>query len=205
MKKLIAYLLPLGLISLSLSGLTVAAGDAVAGKEKIEVCTACHDPTGISIAPNYPHLAGQGEGYLTKQIKDIKSGERVVLEMTGMVEELTDRDIADISAFYASQTAPTGQAEESSLAIAKQLYHGGDVDKGLPACSSCHSPIGSGNAPARYPVLSGQSPQYIAKQLRDFREGHRVNDGDTRIMRDIAEKLSNKQIDALASYISGLR
>ncbi len=193
------------LVCLGWTSFAIAGGNATAGKDKVALCTACHGPTGISIAPIYPHLAGQGEGYLAKQITDIKSGERKVIEMTGMVDNLTPQDIDDIAAFYASQTAPTGQAKESSIEIAQQLFRGGDVKKGIPACSACHAPTGKGNSLARFPVVSGQSPEYIAKQLRDFREGDRVNDGDTRIMRDVAEKLSNKQIDALASYISGLR
>ena len=180
-------------------------GNAAAGESKITLCTACHGTDGMGIVPNYPHLAGQGEGYLIKQISDIKSGQRVVPEMAGMTTNLSPQDIADISAYYSGKPAPKGQAEESSVTIAEQLYRWGDTKKGIPACGSCHSPIGSGNAPAKFPMLSGQTPQYLAKQLRDFREGDRVNDGDGRIMRDVAEKLSNKQIDALSSYISGLR
>ncbi|WP_087109570.1 c-type cytochrome [Parendozoicomonas haliclonae] len=201
MKKLVACLL----VGLGWAGLAVAGGDAAAGKEKVAICSACHGPTGQSIAPNYPHLAGQGEGYLIKQITDIKNGDRKILEMTGMTDNLSEQDIADISAFYASQPAPTGQATEASVAVGQKLWRGGDVAKGIPACSACHSPTGSGNAPAKFPALAGQSPEYIAKQLRDFREGDRVNDGETKIMRAVAEKLSNKQIDALSSYISGLR
>ncbi len=201
MKKFFVCLL----VGLGWTGFAVAGGDAAAGKTKVALCSACHGATGTSIAPNYPNLAGQGENYLVKQISDIKSGERKVVEMTGMVENLSPQDVSDIAAFYASQAAPVGQAKESSVAIAEQLYRGGNVDKGIPACTACHSPNGAGNVLAKFPRIGGQHPDYIAKQLRDFREGNRVNDGDTRIMRDIAEKLSNKQIDALSSYISGLR
>ncbi|MTI14951.1 c-type cytochrome [Sansalvadorimonas verongulae] len=201
MKKLIICVL----VTLGWTGYAAASGDAAAGKDKTAVCAACHGATGVSIAPNFPSLAGQGAGYLIKQMEDIKSGERKVVEMTGMVENLSDQDIADIAAFYASQDAPLGIAKESSVKIGQRLYYGGDVEKGIPGCTACHSPTGQGNSLARFPALAGQQPDYIAKQLRDFREGDRVNDGDTRIMRDIAEKLSNKQIDALSSYISGLR
>lgn len=209
-KKLVAYSLVTGLgwagigVSTGASA-AVIEGDAVAGQGKITLCTACHGTNGIGIAPNYAHLAGQGEGYLIKQISDIKAGRRVILEMTGMTDNLSPQDIADIAAHYASQPKPTGQAEESSVAIAEQIYRWGNPKKGIPACAGCHSPTGSGNAPARFPMLSGQTPIYLAKQLRDFREGVRMNDGDSRIMRDVAEKLSNKEIDALSSYISGLR
>ena len=201
MKKLIICVL----VTLGWTGYAAAAGDAAAGKPKTAVCAACHGATGVSIAPNFPSLAGQGKGYLVKQISEIKNGERKVIEMTGMVENLSDQDIADIAAFYASQAAPVGVAKESSVEIAQKLYRGGDVEKGIPACTACHAPTGNGNSLAKFPALAGQHSDYIAKQLRDFREGDRTNDGDTRIMRDIAEKLSNKQIDALSSYISGLR
>ncbi|MCL6268468.1 cytochrome c4 [Sansalvadorimonas sp. 2012CJ34-2] len=201
MKRIIVCLL----VGLGWAGFAAAEGDAAAGKGKVALCTACHGPTGVSIAPNFPHLAGQGERYLTKQITDIKSGARPVPEMIGMTDNLSEQDIEDIAAFYASQTAPTGQATESSIEIGQKLYRGGDIDKGIAACTACHSPTGKGNDLAKFPMLAGQSPEYLAKQLRDFREGDRVNDGDSRIMRDTAEKLSNKQIDALASYISGLR
>ena len=185
-KKLVAYSLVAGFgwagigVSTGASA-AVIEGDAVAGQGKITLCTACHGTNGIGIAPNYAHLAGQGEGYLIKQISDIKAGRRVVLEMTGMTDNLSPQDIADIAAHYASQPKPTGQADESSVAIAEQIYRWGNS------------------------MLSGQTPNYLAKQLRDFREGVRMNDGDSRIMRDVAEKLSNKEIDALSSYISGLR
>ncbi|OQX39752.1 MAG: cytochrome c4 [Oceanospirillales bacterium LUC14_002_19_P2] len=201
MKKIILSLV----VSLGVSGVVQAgSGDPQAGKAKTAVCAACHGPTGNSMAPNFPKLAGQGEGYLVKQIQDIKSGERKVLEMTGMVENLSDQDIADISAFYASQAVSVGQVDPKHIALGEKLYRGGDVDRGIPACSSCHSPTGKGNSLAKFPLLSGQHPDYIGKTLRDFREGVRVNDGETKIMRTIAEKLSNKEIDALASYINGL-
>ena len=201
MKRMIVCLL----VSLGWASFATAGGDAAAGKGKVALCTACHGPTGVSIAPNFPHLAGQGELYLIKQITDIKSGERSVPEMKGMTDNLKPQDIEDIAAFYASQAAPLGQATKASIEIGQKIYRGGDVDREIAACTACHSPTGQGNDLAKFPRLAGLSPEYIAKQLRDFREGDRVNDGDSRIMRDTAEKLSNKQIDALASYISGLR
>ena len=201
MKKIILGLV----VSLGTSGVVQAAGgDPQAGKEHTAVCTACHGPVGNSVVPNFPKLAGQGEEYLVKQMQDIKSGERNVLEMTGMLNNLSDQDIADISAFYASQTVSGGQVNPEHITLGGKLYRGGDLDRRVPACSACHTPTGKGNRLAKFPQLSGQHPDYIGKTLRDFREGVRVNDGDTRIMRAIAEKLSNKEIDALASYVSGL-
>ncbi len=206
--KIVFLLLVMGLCQTAWAMTGDLVGDPDAGKNKAVTCSACHG-TGVGIAPNYPNLAGQGAPYLIKQITDIKSKARVVLEMAGMVESLTAQDIADIAAWFASQTPVQGQAPKDSVAIAQSLFRGGDPAKGIAACSACHSPLGTGNVLARYPRLAGQSPEYLKKQLYDFadplRETHRTNDGDTRIMRDTAEKLSNTQIEALGSYISGLR
>lgn len=192
-------------ISLGVTGLAFAKGDANAGKGKIATCTACHGATGVSPAPDWPNLAGQGEKYLIKQITEIKEGKRPVPQMAPFVGSLSRQDIEDISAFYASQTAPAGVTDPRFISLGEALYKGGDSKKGIPACSSCHLPTGSGNAPAGYPHIAGQKTEYIIKQLKDFREGHRTNDGDTKIMRTIAEKLSNKEVEAVANYISGLR
>ncbi|MCK5894300.1 MAG: cytochrome c4 [Endozoicomonadaceae bacterium] len=201
MKKIIlSFVWLFGVSSAVLAG----SGDPQAGKEKTTICAACHGPTGDSPAPTFPKLGGQGEGYLIKQMQDMKSGERKVLEMTGFVENLSDQDIADISAFYASQAVTVGQVDPEYIALGEKLYRGGDLDRGIPACSSCHSPTGKGNSLAKFPLLSGQHAEYVGKTLRDFREGIRVNDGDSMIMRATAEKLSNKEIDALSSYINGL-
>ena len=201
MKKVIFSLV----VSLGVTGIAFAKGDASAGKDKVATCAACHGATGVSAAPIYPNLAGQGERYLAKQITEIKAGNRVVPEMVPFVGSLTQQDIDDIAAFYASQPAPQGAADPKLVDVGEQLYRFGNAKKGIPACGACHSPTGQGNALAGFPQISGQHAQYTAKQLRDFREGDRVNDGDTKIMRTIAEKLSNKEVDALASYISGLR
>ncbi|MGI9281838.1 MAG: c-type cytochrome [Endozoicomonas sp.] len=201
MKKVIFGLV----VSLGVSGVVFAKGDANAGKAKVATCTACHGATGVSLVPNYPNLAGQGERYLVKQITEIKAGNRSVPEMVPFVGSLTEQDIEDISAFYASQPAPQGVADPKQVELGEQLYRFGDQKKGIPACGACHSPTGKGNSLAGFPQISGQHAQYTAKQLRDFREGDRENDGDTKVMRSIAEKLSNKEVDALASYISGLR
>ena len=201
MKKVILSLF----ICLGVTGVAFAKGDANAGKGKIATCTACHGATGVSPAPNWPNLAGQGERYLIKQISEIKAGIRVVPEMAPFVTALTPQDIEDIAAFYASQTAPQGVTDPKYVSLGESLFRGGDTKKGVPACSSCHSPNGSGLALASFPHIAGQKADYTMKQLKDFREGDRTNDGDTKIMRTIAEKLSNKEVEALANYISGLR
>ncbi len=200
MKKVIISLM----LSLGVSAAVQAAGDAGAGQSKVALCSACHGANGISAAPNFPNLAGQGERYLLKQMTDIKSGDRAVLEMTGMLDAMSDQDLQDVAAFFAAQTPGTGAADPALVELGEKLYRGGNTAKGTPACTACHSPTGKGNDLAGFPALSGQKAVYIAKQLRDFREGDRTNDGD-RIMRDTAEKLSNKEVDAVASYIEGLR
>lgn len=200
MNKLLVSLL----LTLGVTGLAQAAGDAAAGQAKTAVCGACHSPDGNSLAPNFPKLAGQGERYLLKQLNDIKSGNRQVVEMTGLLTNLSDQDLADIAAYYASQTGSIGQADPKLVERGEALFRGGNLEAGMPACTGCHSPNGAGNDLAGFPKLNGQHATYVAKQLTDFREGNRTNDGETMIMRSIAAKLSNKDIEALSSYIQGL-
>lgn len=192
------------LLTLGISGLAHAAGDAAAGQGKIAMCSACHNADGNSMVPNFPKLAGQGERYLLKQMHDIKSGARPVVEMTGMLDAMTEQDLADIAAWYASQKGTIGAADPALVEHGEALYRGGKLVDGVPACTGCHSPNGEGLDLAVYPKLNGQHADYIAKQLTDFREDNRTNDGDAMIMRSIAAKLSNKDIKALSSYINGL-
>ena len=200
MNKLIVSLL----LTVGITGFAHAAGDAAAGQAKVAVCGACHGPDGNSMAPNFPKLAGQGERYLTKQLHDIKSGKRTVLEMTGLLTNLSDQDLADISAYFASQKGSVGAADPKVVARGEELFRGGKLDQGMPSCTGCHSPNGAGNAAAAFPHLGGQHAQYTAKQLTDFREGNRTNDGDAKIMQSVAAKLSNKDIEAVSNYIQGL-
>ena len=207
MNKLIVSLL----LTLGITGAAVAAegpvkGDATAGQAKAALCGACHGPDGNSPAPNFPKLAGQGERYLSKQMHDIKDGKRTVLEMTGLLTNLNDQDLADLAAYFASQKGSVGAADPKLVARGEQLFRGGNLEKGLPACTGCHSPNGAGNAAAGFPHLSGQHATYIAKQLTNFRkeEAGRANDGDAMTMRTIARKLSDEDIAALSSYIQGL-
>lgn len=200
MNKLIVSLL----LTLGLVGVAHAAGDAKAGQAKAAVCGACHGADGNSMAPNFPKLAGQGERYLLKQMHDIKDGKRTVLEMTGLLTNLSDEDLADIAAYFSSQNASIGAADPKLVAQGEALFRGGKLAEGMPACTGCHNPSGLGNAEAGFPHLGGQHAAYTAKQLTAFREGERTNDGDAMIMRSIAAKLSNKDIAAISSYIEGL-
>ena len=200
MNKLLVSLL----LTFGIAGLAQAAGDAAAGQAKVAVCAGCHGADGNSAAPNFPKLAGQGDCYLLKQMQDIKSGNRQVLEMTGILTNVSDQDMADMAAYFASQSMSVGAADPEKLELGQSLYRGGKLPEGMPACTGCHAPNGAGNAAAGFPHLGGQHAQYVAKQLTDFREGARTNDGDTMPMRAVAAKLSNKDIEAISSYIQGL-
>ncbi|MAY37544.1 MULTISPECIES: c-type cytochrome [Spongiibacter] len=196
--------------SVALSSAAVALeGNASAGKAKTAACAACHGADGNSPAPTFPKLAGQGERYLAKQIHDIKSGARPVPMMAGQTDNLSDQDIADIAAYYASQTSSTGQANPELVEKGEAIYRGGVAERGVPACSACHSPTGAGMAAAGYPRLAGQYADYTVAQLKAFRaamdgrEG-RDNDGEAKIMRTIAFKMSDSEIEAVASFIQGL-
>lgn len=211
---------PLGRLILAL-GLSAAApfaladGDAANGEKQVAVCSACHGEDGNSAAPNFPKLAGLGEKYLLKQLLDIQSGVRPVVEMTGMLEGKSAQDLADMAAYYDNQpmrlsgsndieVQVNSGAKVNALSLGENLYRAGNMQTGVPACTGCHSPTGLGNDPAIYPRVSGQHAQYIEKQLRDFRAGNRVNDGDTQVMRQVSEHLSDAEIIALANYIAGL-
>jgi len=199
-KKRIAVLLALCFVAAGAQ----AAGNADAGKQKAVACGACHGADGNSLAPTFPKLAGQHEKYLLKQLHDIKSGARNIPTMAGQLDAMSGQDLADIAAYFAAQQASPGAAREELVALGETVYRAGIREKGVAACAGCHSPTGSGNGPAGFPALSGQHSDYIAVSLRAFRNDERTNDGDTRIMRDVASRLSDKEIDAVASYASGL-
>ncbi len=180
-------------------------GVAAAGQAKSAVCGACHNPDGNSLVPIFPKLAGQGERYLLEQLRDIRTGARPVPEMTGLLASSSDQDLADLAAWYASQTPTTGVADPALVERGRALFNGGDPGTGLPACIGCHAPEGAGVPSAGFPRVAGQHAAYVSKQLRAFREGQRTDEGDAAIMRTIAGRLSEADIDALSSYIQGLR
>lgn len=202
-------------VAAALSPAANAAGDASAGQAKSAVCAACHGADGNAPNPIWPKLAGQGEKYLLKQLRDIKDGDRKVLEMTGIVAGLNDQDLQDLAAYYAAGSMQLSGAKSDDAALLKlgeKVFRAGDPERGVVACIGCHSPTGAGNAPAGFPRLSGQNPAYVEKQLKAFRTGAddpsnptaRLNDGDARTMRDVAATLSDRQIKALANYIAGV-
>lgn len=192
-----------------------AAGDTEAGKQKSSLCIACHMEDGNSATPQFPRLAGLGDAYLLKQMQDIKKGDRVVAEMTGLLSSYSDQDLEDMAAYYASQNMQLSGSKEltvklnsgvevDALVLGEQLYRYGNAESGVPSCSGCHSPTGKGNAPAGYPRLSGQFSDYIEKQLKAFRAGERLNDGESQVMRQVAQRLSDAEIAAVANFAAGL-
>ncbi len=190
--------------SVALTGVSVAAGDATAGKAKAQACFACHGVNGNSTNPVWPKLAGQHADYIAKQLADFKAGKkRTDPLMMGQVASLSSQDMADLGAFFATQTMSPGAADEKLVAAGEKLYRGGNKDKGIAACIACHGPTGAGNPAAKFPKLSGQHAAYVEKAMKDFRSGKRKNDIN-KMMRSIAEKMSDKEIKAVASYISGL-
>ncbi len=201
--------------SFSLTQAAFAEGDAGAGKDKAAACAGCHGADGNSYPGmgKFPKLAGLGEKYLDKQINDIKSGDRTVVEMTGMLDALSEQDIADIAAHYDAQTRTLDGANDNAkiLARGENLYRAGNLETGAPACTGCHSPAGNGNSPAGYPALGGQSAEYIASQLRAFRTAaHDAEDPAGRkndtgsVMRGVTAHMSEQEIVAVANYIAGL-
>lgn len=210
MNKLATLLgLSLGWATYSFAAGDVVSGDADAGKNQVAVCGACHGADGNGIAP-FPKLAGQGEKYLIKQMQDIRDGARSVPTMAGQLDGKSEQDLADIAAFYAAQARSGGQTDPELLALGESIYRGGIAERNVAACTACHSPTGKGNAPAGYPALAGQHAQYVADQLRAYRKGEqdpegRTNDGETRIMRNTAFGLSDMEIEAVSSYVAGLK
>lgn len=200
MKNLVISLFVL----VGLSGFAHAEGDAEAGKTKAAACAGCHGADGNSGVAAFPKLAGQNVKYLLKQMDDIKSGSRSVPAMTGQLDGKSEQDMQDIAAYFSSQYPTVGAAKKELVELGEKIYRAGSKDSGVSACTACHSPTGKGNSMAGFPALSGQHADYIATQLRAFREGERTNDGDSKMMRSVAFRLTNKEIDAVSSYISGL-
>lgn len=207
--RTLVFLLGCGLLG-TVQAAGVIKGDAAAGEGKAVTCGACHGADGNSAVPNFPKLAGLGEKYLLKQMKDIRDGRRPVAAMAGQVDNMTDQDLADIAAFYDAKERTSEMADEDLVALGRKVYMSGIMERKVAACSGCHSPSGKGNGPAGFPGLAGQHADYIAAQLKMFRTGYespegRTNDGDSKIMRTTAFELSDLEIKAVASYASGLK
>jgi cytochrome c553 len=181
-----------------------AEGDAAAGKQKSATCAACHGADGNSNNPEWPKLAGQHPAYTVKQLKNFKDGERVNAQMNGLAAPLSEQDMEDLAAYFANQDIARGQADPELVELGERLYRGGDLAREIAACSACHGATGLGNPAARFPMLAGQHALYIETQLKAFRAMTRANDAG-QMMRNIALKLTDQDIQAVASYIQGLQ
>lgn len=166
------------------------------------VCAACHGQEGNSGTPAYPKLAQQHPQYLVKQLQEFKSDKRANPIMKGFASALSDEDMKNIAAYLGSKKAKPGSAKEKELvSLGERIYRGGIADRSIPACAGCHSPNGAG-IPAQYPRLSGQHADYAVAQLTAFRDGVRKNSVQ---MTQVAAKLNDKEIKAVADYIAGLQ
>lgn len=188
---------------------TVAAAPEVssveAGRALSAPCTACHGTDGNTLTPEYSNLAGQGEKYLFQQLKHIQSGKREIVLMAGQLTSMDDQDLRNLAAYYASLPGRIGQSKEEGLEQGESIYRGGIPDKQVAACTACHAPNGNGNMLAGFPRLSGQPVEYTIAQLKAYREEERTTDEDfNNMMRDIAAKLTDGEIEAVANYMTGL-
>lgn len=181
-----------------------AMGDAAAGKEKSASCAACHGADGNSAAPNFPKIAGQHAGYLYKQLAEFKNGKRENATMAGLVASLSNADMQDLAAYYASQTGSKGTTAEDQLAMGRMIYRAGNTTTGVSACAACHGPNGTGNPQANFPSLGGQHAAYTEDQLKQFSKSKRANDAGS-MMRVIARKMSEAEMKAVAEYIQSLQ
>ncbi len=196
-------------VAAGVAGQALAQGPAKAQEIAAQVCAACHAADGNSTAPANPKIAGQFPEYLDKQLRDFKplAGKKPAREsavMMGMVANLSESDMKALAAYYAGQKLKPASAADKDLAVLGQkIWRGGNSAAGVPACAGCHGPAGAG-LPAQYPRLAGQYAEYVAAQLKAFREGSRANDPNG-AMRGVAIRLSEREIRAVAEYAAGLR
>jgi cytochrome c553 len=203
-------------LGLLFAGVTAAAAEAQVPVDLAKattiattVCVACHGVDGNSVLTANPILAGQGAEYIFKQLTEFKAAEgkpaiRVNAVMNGMASTLSESDMKGLALYYSQQKRkPSAATDEKLVAAGRTLWRKGDFERGIPACAGCHGPAGAG-VPVQYPALWGQHAEYTEAQLKNFRSEERSNDAQ-RMMRAIADKLSDKQIRALADYIAGLR
>jgi len=200
---------------LALSVLSVVVGTAAAQNaargQRIagQVCAACHAADGNSVAPANPKIAGQFAEYLQKQLGDFKPQQdkkpaRDNPIMTPMASNLSDDDIQSVAAYYAGQKLrPASAADKDLAALGQKIWRGGIAASNVPACGGCHGPAGAG-IPVQYPRLAGQFAEYVAAQLKGFKDGARANDVNG-VMRGVAARMTEREIQAVAQYAAGLR
>lgn len=188
--------------ALAADGQTAAKPDLARGQTVAATCVACHTADGSRGSPANPILAGQFPEYLAKQLHEFKSGKRKNAIMQGMAAALSDADIRDVSAFYASKQVKPGFAKnKDTVELGEKIWRGGVADRKIPACAGCHSPNGAG-IPVQYPRLAGQHADYTEAQMNAFRSGARANSEQ---MTGVAAKLNDREIKAVSDYVAGLR
>ena len=225
LKKLLTVSISLALTATT--GLAFAEAKSVVGKEKTAACAGCHGEDGNSAMPGFPKLAGQHQGYLVKQLKAFKSGERTSPMMAPLAMGLDDKTIEEISTYYAAQKisknpapslpatdeddeAPAKTEEQKKAELAdliaqgSDLYRNGNLSREVSACVACHGPYAEGNKPAAYPSLHSQHADYVMKTLTDFKNGARAKNPEN-MMYMIAKKMTDEDIKAVAYYISTLK
>ena len=185
------------------AGETPVKADAAKGQASYgAVCVACHAADGNSTIPLQPKLAGQHPEYLVKQLREFKDGKRNDPVMKGFASTLSDGDMQNIAVWLHTQAPKNGfSKDKDSIALGERIYRGGIQERNIAACAGCHSPNGAG-IPAQYPRLAGQHADYTTTQLTAFRDGKR---GNSIQMTQVAAKLNDREIKAVADYIAGLR
>ena len=195
-------------------------GDAKAGQAKAAACAACHGADGNPTVALYPRIAGQNERYSARQMALIASGQRsggAVAAMVPFVQDLTPQDMRDIGAYFATQKAGAGLADDSVIAegpytdmkfyeVGQKLYRGGDASRGIPACMACHGPAGAGNPGPAYPHIGGQQQDYVVRRLQEYQAGStsEKDPAHFNIMAQVAKGLNEQEIRSLGSYLQGL-
>ena len=209
MKK-IALSLTMLFGALAANNATAFDGDATAGKAKSATCAACHGADGNAPISMYPKIAGQHAEYIYKQLAEFKTGMtsggkegRMDPVMSGMAMPLSDQDMKDLAAYFSTLPIQEGETPKEVVEVGTKLYKAGDAERGIPSCASCHGPRGNGTSLAGFPKISSQHPEYIKSQLEKFRSGTRNNDLNG-MMRDIAKKLTDEDIEVLSKYLNGL-
>ena len=185
-----------------------APGDPIAGKDKSQLCQGCHGEFGMTSEPMIPNLAGQYGRYISKELRNFQSGERTHQIMSAMAATISDADLADIAAYFASQRKMTGDRSGDSnpkAQVGKKLFLNGDMSRMIIACTNCHGVDGKGRAPSiwTFPVIGGQKAGYLRGQLMNWRSQERTNSPNA-IMNRIAKTLTDDEIDSLAEYVSSL-
>ena len=201
MKKSLIAVLALAATAAALQ--VYADGNADAGKGKAAVCGACHGSDGNSTSAQFPKLASQNASYIQAQLSNFKSGKRQNPIMSAQAANLSEQDMQDLAAYFSSQALTVGEAVPGQVKQGEQLYRNGNKDENVPACLACHSPDGSGNFLMKVPALGGQHAAYVVAQLQNYASGSRSTDPN-KMMETIASRLTQAEMQAVASYIEGL-